>query len=216
MAMPALKFDGAFEHPCDVVLAHGAGQPMDSPFMDAIVAGLAERGHRICRFEFPYMEAIRADGRKRPPDAAGKLIEAYKDVVRGVGGAAGLVIGGKSMGGRMASLIADEIGARGLVCLGYPFHPAGKPGKLRVEHLAAMQTPTLTVQGTRDALDSADDVAGYGLPKSIRLHWIEDGDHSFKPRKSSGRGEMETWAEATDAVAGFIASLDPAHAAGTA
>ena len=136
MAVPALKFDGTFDQPCDIVLAHGAGQPMDSPFMDAIAAGLAERGLRVARFEFPYMEARRTQGTKRAPDRPEALKEAWRAVVRGLGGGAGLVIGGKSMGGRIASLIADEVGARGLVCLGYPFHPAGKPDVLRIAHFA--------------------------------------------------------------------------------
>ena len=207
MAVPALKFDGTFDQPCDIVLAHGAGQPMDSPFMDAIAAGLAERGLRVARFEFPYMEARRTRGTKRAPDRPEALKEAWRAVVRGLGGGAGLVIGGKSMGGRIASLIADEVGARGLVCLGYPFHPAGKPDVLRIAHFAQSRTPTLIIQGTRDSLGSAAQVTGYDLAASVRLHWIEGGDHSFKPLKSSGRSEADTWAEAASTLADFVTSL---------
>ena len=123
------------------------------------------------------------------------------------GGGRHVVLGGKSMGGRIASLIADRIGARGLVCLGYPFHPAGKPERLRTEHLAAIETRTLIVQGTRDALGGRDDVAGYALAPSIRIVWLEDGDHGFKPRRASGRSEAENWAAGIDAVATFLEGL---------
>src|ERR1700683_2872759 len=104
-----------------------------------------------------------------------------------------LVIGGKSMGGRIASLVADDAGVDGLVCLGFPFHPVGKPDKLRVEHLGKIKTPTLIVQGERDPFGSREEVAGYKLSAAVRIEWLVDGDHSFKPRKSSGRTEERNW-----------------------
>jgi predicted alpha/beta-hydrolase family hydrolase len=107
----------------------------------------------------------------------------------------------------MASLLADEVGARGLVCLGYPFHPPGKPQRLRVAHLGSLRTPTIVVQGTRDALGSREEVAGYRLSRSIRVHCIEDGDHSLKPRARSGRSERQNLDEAVDAVAQFVGGL---------
>ena len=171
MAVPALKFDGTFDQPCDIVLAHGAGQPMDSPFMDAIAAGLAERGLRVARFEFPYMEARRTQGTKRAPDRPEALKEAWRAVVRGLGGGAGLVIGGKSMGGRVASMVADEAGVGGLVVLGYPFHPLGKPERLRTGHLAALRTPMLICQGERDRFGGREEVATYALAPTIAFHW---------------------------------------------
>ena len=119
----------------------------------------------------------------------------------------GLVIGGKSMGGRIASMVADEAGVRGLVCLGYPFHPTGRPERLRTAHLEGLTTPALFVQGTRDPFGTREDVAGYALSPAIRLHWLEDGDHSFKPRKASGYSEAEHLASAADAVAEFIRGL---------
>jgi predicted alpha/beta-hydrolase family hydrolase len=122
-------------------------------------------------------------------------------------GAKGLVIGGKSMGGRIASLIADEAGVAGLVCLGYPFHPVGKPDRLRVAHLATLTTPTLIVQGTRDPFGTREEVAGYALSDAIKIHWLEDGDHDFKPRKASGHTQQQHWHDAVAAVAGFIESL---------
>jgi len=189
-----------------IVLAHGAGAPMDSPFMNAFADGLAERDFRVVRFEFPYMAARRKGGRRGPPDREPVLREAYAAVVASLGGER-LVIGGKSLGGRIASLIADEIGVAGLVCLGYPFHPPGKPRVLRTKHLRAIRTPALIVQGQRDSLGNQDEVAGYELSRNIRIHWLADGDHSFKPRKASGRSEQQNWQEGIQAVAGFVSSL---------
>src|SRR5690606_36654966 len=122
--------------------AHGAGAPMDTPFMAFFAAALAARGWRVARFEFPYMAARRQGGRRPPPDRQLVLLETWRAVIAHLG-AKDLVIGGKSMGGRMASLIADEAGVAGLACLGYPFHPAGKPERLRTEHLAMLKTPCL-------------------------------------------------------------------------
>jgi predicted alpha/beta-hydrolase family hydrolase len=119
----------------------------------------------------------------------------------------GLVIGGKSMGGRIASLVADEAGAAGLVCLGYPFHPVGQPERLRVEHLEAIRTPTLIVQGERDPFGSQEEVAGYRLSSAIRIAWVVDGDHSFKPRKKSGRTEQQNWEAALGEIVTFLEAL---------
>jgi predicted alpha/beta-hydrolase family hydrolase len=188
-----------------VVLAHGAGAPMDSPFLEHVAAGLAARGLRVVRFEFPYMHARRAD-RRPPPDREPVLLDRWRAVLAELGGRPP-VIGGKSLGGRMASLLADEVGARALVCLGYPFHPPGKPQRLRVAHLESLRTPTLVVQGTRDALGSREEVAGYRLSRSIRVHWVGDGDHSLKPRARSGRSERQNLDEAVDAVAQFVGGL---------
>jgi predicted alpha/beta-hydrolase family hydrolase len=195
-----LLFDGPKEAPVSLVLAHGAGAPMDSPFMAHLAEGLGARGLRIARFEFPYMAARRRDGKKRPPDRAPVLLETWRAVIAefcgpggGPGGGPDLAIGGKSLGGRMASLIADEIGVGALVCLGYPFHPPGRPEKLRTEHLETLETPCLILQGERDPLGTRDEVAGYSLSPAIRLAWCPDGDHSFKPRKASGRSQEDNW-----------------------
>jgi len=187
-----------------LVLAHGAGAPMDSPFMRHMAEGLASEGLRTVRFEFPYMQQRRRTGRRRPPDSGKVLAGAWREVVERLGGAGEMVIGGKSLGGRIASMIADDLGARGLVCLGYPFHPSGKPDVLRVAHLQGLRTPTLIVQGTRDALGGRDEVEGYDLSPRISLTWLEDGDHSFKPRVRSGRTERQTMDQAIGAVAGFV------------
>ena len=189
-----------------LLLAHGAGAPMDSAFMERIAGALAERGRRVLRFEFPYMAARRADGRKRPPDRMPKLEAAFREAYEAARDqAAGPVfVGGKSMGGRVASHLADDLCAAGLVCLGYPFHPPGKPDRLRTEHLATLATPALIVQGERDALGARAEVAGYRLAPGIAVVWAADGDHDLKPRKASGRSHEDNIAAAADAVAAFM------------
>jgi predicted alpha/beta-hydrolase family hydrolase len=207
-----LLFDGPDDARTTVVLAHGAGAPMNTPFMNSVARGLAAGGGvRVVRFEFPYMRARRETKRRTgAPDREPVLRNSWKEAVEKLGGGRKLVIGGKSMGGRIASLVADEVGARGLVCLGYPFHPPGRPEKLRTKHLETLRTPALIVQGSRDAFGTPEDVAAYLLAKSIWIEWIEDGDHSFKPRAASGRPEGQNLAAAVDAVREFLATIDSA------
>ena len=194
-----------------IVLAHGAGAMMDTPFMDAMAAGMADAGLRVVRFEFPYMAKRRSDGKRRAPDRKPVLLEAWREVVTNLGPVEHLIIGGKSMGGRIASELAAvehaELGIAGVACLGYPFHPAGKPDKLRTEHLQTFPIPLLIVQGERDALGARSEVARYHLNKSIEFAWLPDGDHSFKPRKKSGNTEQENLATAIAAVAAFAEAL---------
>jgi hypothetical protein len=137
------------------------------------------------------------------PFAGGRARETWLKVIKKFG-STGLVIGGKSMGGRIASLVADEAGVAGLVCLGYPFHPVGKPDKLRVDYLKAIQTPTLIVQGERDPFGNRDEVARYKLSEIVQVVWMKDGDHSFMPRKTSGRTEEQNWEVALGAIESFI------------
>jgi uncharacterized protein len=203
-----LLFDGPDDAAITVVLAHGAGAPMNTPFLNTVARGLARDGARVARFEFPYMRARRESGRRGgAPDREPILRNSWKEVVDKLGGGKRLVIGGKSMGGRIASMVADEVGARGLVCLGYPFHPPGRPEKLRTAHLETLSTPALIVQGTRDAFGTREDVAGYKLSPAIRVVWLEDGDHSWKPRASSGRTEPQNMTEALTAIRGFLSEL---------
>ncbi len=183
-------FDGDDTAPVTILLAHGAGASMDSPSMTATAKALAAAGFQVARFEFHYMAARRYGHRKPPPRAEtvnpeyGKAIADLR--ARGVTGK--LIIGGKSMGGRVASMVADEMFSKGeisgLVCLGYPFHPPAKPEQLRTRHLIDLKTPTLIFQGTRDEFGSKDEVAGYGLSDAIEVVWLEDGDHDLKPRKA--------------------------------
>jgi predicted alpha/beta-hydrolase family hydrolase len=192
-----------------LLLAHGAGAPMDSPFLSRVSAGLSERGIRTVRFEFPYMARRRElSGRGRgAPDRPPVLMARWKEVVERFGGGPRVAVGGKSLGGRIASMIADEVGARGLVCLGYPFHPPADPSRLRTAHLETLRTPALIVQGTRDAFGGRGEVEGYRLSPALRVAWIEDGDHSFKPRARSGRTEAGNLAEAIAAVGDFLDTL---------
>jgi len=204
--MTQFLFDGPEGGPV-IVLAHGAGAPMDSPPLNALARGLGEAGLRVARFEFPYMRRRRETGERKPPDREPALRQAWHDAIAELGGGPRLVIGGKSMGGRMASLIADEAGVRGLVCIGYPFHPPGQLERLRTAHLKDLKTPTLIVQGTRDQFGTREEVAGYELSPAIRVVWMEDGDHSLKPRKSSGHTERGHLAAAVAEVSGFVAGL---------
>lgn len=201
-----MLLDGPTSARMTVALAHGAGAAMDSPFMDVMADGIAAAGLRAARFEFPYMAARREDGKRRPPNTPAILLDTWRAVIAELGPER-LIIGGKSMGGRIASMVADETGVAGLVCLGYPFHPPGKPEKLRTEHLKTLKTPTLILQGERDTFGTKDEVPGYGLSKKIRVHWLPDGDHSLKPRKASGRTEAENLAEAVAEIVAFAAKV---------
>lgn len=204
--MTEFLFDGPKSADYTLVLAHGAGAHMDSDFMNAFAAGVASAGIRVARFEFPYMVKRRDDGKRRPPDRASVLLETYLDVVRQLG-PEGLVIGGKSMGGRIASMVADEAGVAGLVCLGYPFHPPGKPEKLRTEHLEALRTPALFLQGERDPFGRREEVDSYKLSESVSVTYLPDGDHDLKPRKASGRTREQNWEDGVAWIAEFIDQL---------
>jgi predicted alpha/beta-hydrolase family hydrolase len=159
-----------------LILAPGAGGGIRSPFMATVARDVAAAGIRVIRFEFDYI----AEGRKRP-DPAPRLLDNWRAILSRFGNDA--FIGGKSMGGRMASMLADEARVRGLTCLGYPFHPPGQPQKLRTSHLETIATPTLIVQGTRDAFGTREEVAGYRLSPAIRIRWIDGADHSFRNRQ---------------------------------
>jgi len=202
MRAPELAFlhDGPAGARATLVLAHGAGAPMDSPFMGWWAAALGERGIHVVRFEFPYMRQRRASGGRRPPDREPVLLNAWREVAARWPGAA---IGGKSLGGRIASMVADEVGAAALVCLGYPFHPPGRPEAPRIGHLEALTTPALIVQGTNDPFGRREDVDRYRLAAGIRFAWVEGGNHDLERR---GTPPESTWQSVVDLVAGFLAS----------
>jgi hypothetical protein len=199
--------------------AHGAGAGMETPFLETIAALLADRGIAMLRFEFSYMAGRGAGGSRRPPPKAERLVDEYRAAVAAAAPdrrrRVPLLIGGKSMGGRVASLVADELhaagGIAGLVCLGYPFHPPGKPDRLRTAHLGALACPALIVQGERDPFGSRAEVealaaAGH-LSPAIRFHWAGDGDHDLGPRGGSGFTRKANLAAAADAVAAFAKGL---------
>lgn len=204
--MPEFLFDGSETATLTIALAHGAGAPMDSPFMSFFAEGLAAQGFRVARFEFPYMAARRREGARRPADRPNLLLDAWQSVIDRLDPER-LVIGGKSLGGRMASMIADVAGVRGLVCLGYPLHPPGKPERLRIAHLRELRTPALFLQGTRDPFGGREEIDRAPLSAAIRVHFLEDGDHGFKPRASSGRTERQNLDEALAVLLHFLARL---------
>lgn len=162
------------------LFAHGAGGPMDAPFMNIVAEAMGDRGIRVVRFEFPYMAARREGKKSGAPDRQPVLLDAWRRAIDDHRGDAAIFIGGKSLGGRMASMVADETNVRGLICFGYPFHPPGKPERTRTEHLGHLLTPTLILQGTRDPFGTPDDVSAYVLSKAIRIEWMQGGDHSLK------------------------------------
>ncbi|UTF61383.1 alpha/beta family hydrolase [Gilvimarinus sp. DA14] len=168
-----------------LALAHGAGAPMDSEFMNQFSSALLAAGVSVCRFEFPYMQERRRSGKKRPPDRQPVLLDAWHTVLDKLANER-VFIGGKSMGGRMAATLNNERQQAGVICLGYPFHPPAKPDKLRLEPLQKPGSPVLIIQGSRDKLGCRDEVAGYSLAPNVSIHWLEDGDHDLKPRVKSG------------------------------
>ena len=194
-----------------LILAHGAGADSSSEFMTDMAGEIAAHGVRVMRFNFPYMIKRAQDGKKRPPDRAPKLIDAYAELVEELD--THCVIGGKSMGGRIASMLANgsdvPTQVQGCVALGYPFHPPGKPDNLRTEHLLALKTPTLIAQGTRDAMGAKEEVVGYGLDKTLELVWLEDGNHDLKPRKASGYTHDAHLQATAKHVADFVKRLIP-------
>jgi predicted alpha/beta-hydrolase family hydrolase len=193
-----------------LLLAHGAGAGMESSFMEQMAQLLADREVRTLRFEFAYM-AARRDRKRSPPPKAESLADEYRAAVAAARkkiGPGSLAIGGKSMGGRVASFIADELFSagevRGLVCIGYPFHPPNKPQQLRTAHLLALACPTLIVQGDRDPFGTRGEVESYPLPASIMFHWADDGDHDLGPRGASGFTRKGNLAAAADAIAASL------------
>jgi uncharacterized protein len=209
--MPRYLFDGPADAPVRILLAHGAGAPMDSAGLTAAAGALAGAGLRVARFEFRYM-AARREGAGGPPPRAETVMPEYVAAVEALGPGAPLVIGGKSMGGRVASMVADELYSvgriDGLLCLGYPFHPPGRPQQLRTAHLERLATPALICQGTRDPFGTREEVAGYALSDRIEILWLEDGDHDLKPRKKvSGLTAADHLRTLAERVAAWAAEL---------
>lgn len=184
-----LIYNGPADGPL-FVFAHGAGAPATSDLMETVATGLAKQGIRVARFNFPYMQQRVDHGTRRPPERAPKLIGQYQQIIAGI--EQPMVIGGKSMGGRMASLVAsaqdsDNQGKiKGIACLGFPFHPANKPEQLRCDHFPLIRQAIFIAQGERDKLGSKEEISGYNLPENINWLWLEDGDHDLKPRIKSG------------------------------
>ena len=188
------------------VFAHGAGAGMDHAFMAQVASGLAEHGIRVLRFNFPYMIRRLEEGTKRPPDRAPKLLTAFSEIIEQHCDGP-VVIGGKSMGGRMASWLGEHEQVAGIACLGFPFHPPGRPEKFKGEHLATLAKPCLILQGERDTFGKKEEFAGFVLSEHIRYQFIPDGDHGFTPRKRSGYTEAGNIALAVETLSQFIREI---------
>lgn len=188
------------------ILAHGAGADSQSEFMQFMQREVANDQINVVTFDFPYMLRRQQTGKKSPPDRMPKLIESFSQQVRQVSSDV-IIIGGKSMGGRVATMIADELNVDGVVAMGYPFHPPGKPEKTRTEHLADLHTPTLILHGTRDPFGKPDEVSGYQLSPHISVEWLEDGNHSFETLKRSALTTEDTWRLAAQKVQLFITNI---------
>jgi len=204
--MTGLLVDGPKNAPV-LVLAHGSGAPMDTPFMNEVTAFLVSHNLRVVRFEFAFMAGRRTTGKKPPPPKAEKLITEFLQVLKEIAAPA-VFIGGKSLGGRVASMMAqqcfDEGKIAGLVCLGYPFHPPGKPEKLRTAHFADYTCPSLICQGENDPFGKRVEIEQYDLPASFQFHWAPYGDHHLAPPKRSGLTPAGNWATAAEAIAAFM------------
>lgn len=197
-----------------LILAHGAGAPADSPFMESLAAALAVAGVASVRFDFAYMERRRADGRKRPPDRQEILLSRFRAVVRQIREERGgrVFVGGKSMGGRMATYLAAEPDMSGLlagcVCFGYPFHPPGRPEQWRIHQFDRFHCPVLIVQGTRDPFGKREEVIECPalVGPNARIHWLEGGNHDLVPLARQPETHESLIAQAATAAAAFIMS----------
>ncbi len=205
-----------------LILAHGAGAGKDSDFMVDLSARFAALDIEVHCFNFPYMNKMVETGKRRPPDRMPKLIEAYKREIVAIMKQGRLVnrtlfIGGKSMGGRVATLLAAEYNAdniesentrlpdiNGVIALGFPFHPPKNIDKYRGKHLETLRVPTLILQGERDNFGTKVECASYLLSDSVSISYLPDGDHSFKPRVKSGFTIDANLNQATKTIELFI------------
>jgi len=204
-----------------IIFAHGAGANMSHEFMDDISSLLNGAGINVLRFNFPFMDKRVLTGIKYPPDRMPKLLVCYEDIIRYVveqleSNELPLFIGGKSMGSRVAAtLVADPKELKpyllnkisGVFCLGYPFHPAKKPEKLRLEPLVNANKPVLIVQGDRDTLGNKAEIISYQLAEHCQCIFLEDGDHSLKPRVKSGFTQQAHMNRAVEEIVKFIDQL---------
>lgn len=200
-----------------LVLAHGAGAPADSPFMATLARALAAQSVSVVRFEFDYMRRRRLDGRKRPPGSVLKLRDEFaaqvEAVVGGIDPQRPVFVGGKSMGGRVASLLAAEpsVSERvaGAVAFGYPFHPPSRPERWRTEHFATLRRALCVVQGTRDPFGKPDEIVGQPfLSEVVQVQWLEGGDHDLRPLKRQPESQSDLIHRAATLAAAFMVRTD--------
>jgi uncharacterized protein len=191
-----------------VLIAHGAGAGQQSLYMNQLRDALGKQGVQTLAIDFAYMQRMQREAKRIPPPPIDRLVEELSqwcDILTHPQGG-NLWLGGKSMGGRAASLLAARGQAAGLLLCGYPFHPPARPDRLRLSHWPDLTCPTLVVQGTRDPFGTREEVEAYALPQCVKLHWLEDGDHDWKPRRKSGRTQADLIEEGAAAMAAFIAA----------
>lgn len=194
-----------------ILLAHGAGAGQCSVFMRQFAATLAAQGMQVLAIDFPYMQQINEQGKRRPPPPIKQTVASFASWYALLTSLSDqpLWVGGKSMGGRVATLFASEMLANdvhgpGVIVAGYPFHPPRQPDKTRLEHFPAIRCPVQILQGERDPFGNVDEVSGYSLPNNINVAWLADGDHDFKPRRVSGLNQQVLIDEAALLAASFV------------
>lgn len=202
--------EGAVDAPVRILLAHGAGAGMEHAFLAELSRLLAGPEIEVVRFNFPYMSKRALDGKRRPPDRQPVLLDHWRQMIEAFAHPR-LFLAGKSMGGRMAAELyqesEDEMNAAGLLILGYPFHPPANPDRWRGEVLKQIKTPTLLLQGERDTFGTRAELADFPFSSAVSVHWLTDGDHGFKPRKSRGASEQGNLRQAAERIKDFIATI---------
>ena len=195
------------------LFAHGAGAGADSAFMTEMSDAIADQDINVIRFNFPYMVRALAENKRRPPDRAPVLLNAFREAVSIVSEKEPkdrpLIIGGKSMGGRMATMLAAESPDQieGICVFGYPFHAQGKPEKLRIEHFPMIKVPVILCQGTRDPFGMRAEIEPLDLGSNISLAWAETGNHDLKPLKASGLTQSDLIRTAAQTVSDLVSRL---------
>lgn len=207
-----LLSDGPEDGPI-VLLAHGAGIPMNAPFMTHFAKGLADQGFRAVRFEFAFMRQMRETGQRVPPGAPQEMMREMAAIVNHLGGPENVIIGGKSLGGRVAMGLAAGMAkagrpVKGLFCLGFPFHPPEQPENIQAAIFDNISQPVLLLQGSADPLGSRQEVEAHGMPEHVSLHWLEDGDHDFGTGDGSTRTKQQNWDEAAAALVEYCKSVE--------
>jgi predicted alpha/beta-hydrolase family hydrolase len=192
-----------------IIFAHGAGMPMDHDYMRQFSLLLSQRGFKVIRFEFLYMQHRRETGKQKFPDKLDALVGRFKEVIDNCRSDIcesnkPLYLLGKSLGGRVATLIANDIDPllqlKGVFVLGYPFHPIGKPSILRTAHLQNQKIEVSIFQGERDKFGSMTEVLEYQHTLDVALYWLEDGDHDLKPRVKSGFTQLQHLSKVADII----------------
>ncbi|HDT5891655.1 TPA: alpha/beta fold hydrolase [Aeromonas hydrophila subsp. hydrophila] len=208
--MPEVIREGAVDAPVRILLAHGAGAGMEHALLAELSRLLAGPDIEVVRFNFPYMNKRALDGKRRPPDRQPVLLAHWRQMAKEFAHSR-LFLAGKSMGGRMAAELyqdgEDEMNAAGLLILGYPFHPPANPDRWRGDVLKQIKTPTLLLQGERDTFGTRAELADFPFSPAVSVHWLTDGDHGFKPRKSSGVSEQDNLRQAAGQIKNFIATI---------